>query len=163
MNLRKRKKKPPDSLLSILDLPFASSHLVDLALASPNFRSPFPTFPFPCPLLDSALSSVLRFNQICSPPQPVDGVQSKICWSRSRSSPTTILGTSGLRSALVERRFPGWHIRSPVDGVQNRTYWSRSGLSPATILGTSGPGSAMVERCHQGWHIRSVSLECFCH
>ena len=162
MNLRKRKKEPPDSLISILDLPFASSYLVDLALASPIFRYPFPAFPFPCPLPDFALSSVFRFYQICSPPQPVDGVQSKTCWSRSRLSPATILGTSGLRSALVERRYPGWHIRSPVDGVQIRTYWSRSRLSPATILGTSGLRSMIVERRHQGWHIRSVSLALFC-
>ena len=92
MNPRKRKKEPPDPLLSIFDLPIASSYLVDLAMSLHISRFPFPAIPFPCPFLDFALSSVSKFYQICSPPQPVVGVQSTTRRFRSRLYSATILG-----------------------------------------------------------------------
>ena len=146
MNPRKRKKEPPDSLLPILDLPIASSYLADLAIASAKFQSPFPAFPFPCPLLDFALPSVFQCSQICSPPQPVDGVQSRNCWSRSRPSSATILGTSCVQT---------W----------SRCCGSSRGRSSAPlmvlILKCKELRSAIVERRSQGWHICSVSIALF--
>ena len=150
MILRKRKKEPPDSLLSILDLPFASSYLVDLAISLLISRSPFPAFPFPCPILDFALSSVSQFYQICSPPQPVVGVQSTTCWFRSRLSSATTLGNSYVQTL------------SRCCGLPGSTRGSSSAPLMVLILQFKGLRSAIVERSYQGWHIHSVSIALFC-
>uniref|UniRef100_A0A7C9CUJ7 Uncharacterized protein n=1 Tax=Opuntia streptacantha TaxID=393608 RepID=A0A7C9CUJ7_OPUST len=110
MNLRKRKKEPPDPWLSIFDFPIANSYLVDLAISLPISRAPFPAIPFPCPLLDFALFSVSKPFPIYSPPQPVVGLQFTTRSTRgSASTPRMVLSPQfrGPRPGIVERSCQG--------------------------------------------------------
>ena len=124
MNLRERKKEPPDLLLPLFDLPITSSFLVDLAMSLLIHRFPFPAIPFPCPFLDFALSSVSMFYQIGSPPQPVVGVQS------------------------TTRRFRSW----PYSAMIRRNYWVQNLCGCGGLPGsTRPPGSFPSWSKFSGW------------
>ena len=159
MNPRERKKEPPDLLLPLFDLPIASNLLDDLAMPLLLHRFPLPATPFPCPFLDFSLSSVSKFYQIGSPPQPVVGVPSTTRRFRSRPYSTMIrrnfwvqflCGCGGLPGSTrspggrldftAGQNFPAGGPRLAIDGCccQDRCLCaeSRASVCPASLRPT---------------------------
>ena len=143
---RKRKKEPPDLLLSIFDLPFDNDYLADLAIAAPNLRFSSPAFPSPRPVLVFAWSSVIQCAQICSfgilalrpsiehPFKP--SMQSLLCWC----SPPSRFVTPNLRPYAPE----GKPTTRPIP-LRSRAVLFRSSATCRSVAETIG--DAPLNRC----------------
>uniref|UniRef100_A0A7C8Z9P0 Uncharacterized protein n=1 Tax=Opuntia streptacantha TaxID=393608 RepID=A0A7C8Z9P0_OPUST len=89
---RKKRKKPPDLLLSSSESPFASRSLVDLVFSGLSSRMRFRLIIFPCFLFDYDAAAESAPTLGCSPNQPIGGVHQKVDWDKLPLPPSSDLG-----------------------------------------------------------------------
>uniref|UniRef100_A0A7C8Z8A4 Uncharacterized protein n=1 Tax=Opuntia streptacantha TaxID=393608 RepID=A0A7C8Z8A4_OPUST len=105
---RKRRKKPPDLLLSSSESLIDSRSLVDLVFSGLSSCMRFRLILVPCFLFDYSAAAESAPTLGCSPNQPIGGVHQKVDWDKLPPPPSFDLGRllfcyddSAIRSQLL--------------------------------------------------------------